>query len=346
MFFSIITRRPRLAFVQNTEWDEFLHRYYEPVADPGGGILEAKVGVPVTLNGSGSSDSDGEITKWCWDLDSWTDVAPTTCENGVDDWDKDCEDEDNDDCQLQGKTVQHTFTEPSPPNPTITLTVWDDHNQQTQYGGHAEHFETDQEYVVYVVSEAPAVHFASLTATGYRGHIEIAWTTASEISNTGFNLYRDGEKIAFVESQGASDAPRTYTWIDKDVTMGVTYTYKISDVALDGTETMYNSEATATPKAGRDLPRTYALYQNSPNPFNPTTEIRYALPEKAYVSLKIYNPMGQEVITLVDGEKEAGWHTVSWSGTDNRNRQVASGIYFYRLQTDDFSATKKMVFLK
>ena len=90
-----------------------------------------------------------------------------------------------------------------------------------------------------------------------------------------------------------------------------------------------------------EVPTEFGLSQNYPNPFNARTEIRYALPEDTYVKLVIYNVAGQKIKTLVNEEKEAGYHECIWNGND-----VASGIYFYRLQAGDFVQTRKVVLLK
>ena len=94
------------------------------------------------------------------------------------------------------------------------------------------------------------------------------------------------------------------------------------------------------------LPAGYSLSQNYPNPFNPETEIRYALPERAYVRLEVYNLLGQRVATLVNGPQEAGGAVVRWDGTSDEGTSLASGIYFYHLQAGEYSATRKMVYLK
>ncbi len=96
-------------------------------------------------------------------------------------------------------------------------------------------------------------------------------------------------------------------------------------------------------KAGEDdlLPMEFTLNQNHPNPFNPVTEISFGLPQACNVKLEIFNVVGQKVATLVEGYFEAGAHTVVWDGT-----RVASGVYLYRLEADDFVSTKKMVLLK
>lgn len=94
------------------------------------------------------------------------------------------------------------------------------------------------------------------------------------------------------------------------------------------------------------LPSAYTLAQNFPNPFNPSTIIQYTLPAKAHVRLDIFNVLGQRVRTLVDAGEAAGMHRVEWNGTDGSGQRVASGVYFYRLQTSDFVETKKMVLVK
>lgn len=80
-----------------------------------------------------------------------------------------------------------------------------------------------------------------------------------------------------------------------------------------------------------NVPTTYALAQNFPNPFNPQTEIRYQLPEAGRITLKIFDVLGKEVRTLVDEFREAGYHQVNWDGRDNFGKKAASAIYIYRL---------------
>ncbi|MCK4271330.1 T9SS type A sorting domain-containing protein, partial [bacterium] len=103
-------------------------------------------------------------------------------------------------------------------------------------------------------------------------------------------------------------------------------------------------EEWTTPTA--TLPTEYTLFQNYPNPFNPETDIQYQIPEGCQVQLSIYNVLGQEIYTLVDGERAAGKYTVRWFGTDSHGRELSSGIYFYRLKAGDFVDVRKMVLLK
>jgi hypothetical protein len=94
------------------------------------------------------------------------------------------------------------------------------------------------------------------------------------------------------------------------------------------------------------LPGEFELAQNSPNPFNPTTNIMFALPEASQVTIEIFSITGQRVVTLVDEVYETGRHTVTWNGKDAFGQPVASGIYFYAIKAGDFTDSKKMVFLK
>lgn len=94
------------------------------------------------------------------------------------------------------------------------------------------------------------------------------------------------------------------------------------------------------------LPTSFALSQNRPNPFNPTTTITFALPKESEVTLEVFNLLGQKVIDLVDEHLSAGTKSVEWDGRDALGREVPSGIYFYRMRAESFAETKKMVLMK
>lgn len=94
------------------------------------------------------------------------------------------------------------------------------------------------------------------------------------------------------------------------------------------------------------IPRAFALEPNYPNPFNPATTIRYRLPRPEHVRLTIYNLAGQTVRTLLNAPLPAGVHTGVWDGRDDRGREVASGVYLYRLSAGDFIQTRKMILIR
>jgi hypothetical protein len=93
--------------------------------------------------------------------------------------------------------------------------------------------------------------------------------------------------------------------------------------------------------ANSEIPTTFALYDNYTNPFNPSTTIRYGLPNRAHVTLSVLNTLGQQVATLVQGQQEAGSYEVKFDGS-----ALASGVYFYRLQTGSFVDTKKLLLIR
>jgi hypothetical protein len=88
-------------------------------------------------------------------------------------------------------------------------------------------------------------------------------------------------------------------------------------------------------------PSRYMLFQSEPNPFNPNTLIQYALPHDTWVRLHVYDIVGREIATLIDGMQTAGFHSVRWTADS-----FSSGAYFYRLETKDFGETRKMVGVK
>jgi len=108
----------------------------------------------------------------------------------------------------------------------------------------------------------------------------------------------------------------------------------------------YGNMLNTTISKGTVLPQKFALHQNYPNPFNATTQISYELPENAHVKIEIFNIMGQKVVTLLDDEEVAGVHNVEWNGRDQNDNDVASGIYLYRMTTDNSSIEKKMILMK
>jgi hypothetical protein len=127
-------------------------------------------------------------------------------------------------------------------------------------------------------------------------------------------------------------------------TVGVYYTigsYPAANTPAPGTGVKFKPGTVLGVEVTPGVPEFYALRQNYPNPFNPTTTISYQLARKGNVSLKIYNILGEEVAVLANGVQEAGPHTVRFDA-----RGFASGVYLYRLQAGEFTATSKMVLLK
>ena len=93
-------------------------------------------------------------------------------------------------------------------------------------------------------------------------------------------------------------------------------------------------------------PHRFSLHQNYPNPFNPETTIRFELPHSADVRLTVYNLLGQRIVTLLDEHREEGIHHFMWNGTDRTGRIVPSGMYFYRLETPNWTETNKLLIIR
>jgi hypothetical protein len=127
----------------------------------------------------------------------------------------------------------------------------------------------------------------------------------------------------------------TYTVLDDDST--------VSNVAILRITVDIVSAAEESPRE----PARFALYQNVPNPFNPTTTITYDVPAGGTrVSLDVYDVRGRLVARLVDGRQSPGRKQVTWDGTDRRGQHVSSGVYFYRLRAPGFQRTRKMVLVE
>ncbi len=105
--------------------------------------------------------------------------------------------------------------------------------------------------------------------------------------------------------------------------------------------TLINANITGIRQADNNIPENFLLKQNYPNPFNPSTQINYSIPSAQKVTLKVYDELGKEVTTLVNGEQAAGNYTVDFNASD-----LASGVYFYRLQAGSFIQMKKMILMK
>jgi hypothetical protein len=128
------------------------------------------------------------------------------------------------------------------------------------------------------------------------------------------------------------------------------YNGQLTVTTNDTANPQYIIQMTATTSTGNDnnqnMPKVTALKGNYPNPFNPETNIAFSLKENSLVKLAIYNAKGQLVKQLVNNVMPAGNHTVNWNGKDNNNRSVASGVYFFRMESKNFNSTRKMLLMK
>ncbi|MCC7431234.1 T9SS type A sorting domain-containing protein [bacterium] len=222
------------------------------------------------------------------------------------------------------------------------------------------------EWTVGSVGDDPlAIKLASFEARQVGNNVELSWQTETEENNAGFVIYRaDAQtesfyKIASYETHfelksknSNSNFTQNYSFTDKTAELNKTYIYRLADVNFDGVRNIHSDfDRTITLKLeGENLQNknlSFELEQNFPNPFNPTTEIAFTLKRETVATLKIYNTVGQEIKTLVSEKLVPANYKVSWNGTDENGKSVASGIYFYKLETaNGTSDTKKMILLK
>ena len=94
------------------------------------------------------------------------------------------------------------------------------------------------------------------------------------------------------------------------------------------------------------IPKTFAFYQNYPNPFNPNTTIKYQLPKASHINITLYDVLGRIVRVLKDGKQEPGYYSVQWDGIDDFGQQLPSGTYFYRMKTEEFTQTRKLLLIR
>jgi hypothetical protein len=185
------------------------------------------------------------------------------------------------------------------------------------------------------------VELVSFSARFSDTEIILNWLTATEVNNYGFEIQRSvqtygWEVLGFVEGHGNSNSSKEYNFIDSEVNAAGIYVYKLKQIDNDG-----SYEFSKTIEVNFGSPINFELNQNYPNPFNPSTTISFNLPESGKVILKIYDMIGKEIETLVEGYKEAGIYTVNFNA-----EELASGMYLYSLSTNGFTETKKMLFMK
>ncbi|MFA7418297.1 MAG: right-handed parallel beta-helix repeat-containing protein [Melioribacteraceae bacterium] len=203
----------------------------------------------------------------------------------------------------------------------------------------------------YWADDAPLpVELASFSASVVSGKVFLSWSTATEVNNYGFEIFRlaqngKWEIIGFVQGHGNSNSLKDYTFIDNTPPNGK-IKYRLKQIDFNGVFEYSNEIET-----NNSLPTNFSLNQNYPNPFNPETTIEYTIPanvkgETIYVTLKVFDVLGREVATLVDEFKQAGSYKVTFNVETRHGVSLPSGVYFYKLQSGSYSETKKLILMK
>ncbi len=166
------------------------------------------------------------------------------------------------------------------------------------------------------------------------------WQTATEINNYGFEIQRknetgDWQKINFIQGHGNSNSPKNYSFTDNNTVSGKVM-YRLKQIDFDG-----KYEYSNIIQLQIEVPGKYILEQNHPNPFNPSTIIKYEIPANGNVSLIVYNILGREVSVLVNQYQNAGRYEIEYNSAG-----LSSGVYFYNLKSNIYSQTKRMLLVK
>ncbi len=193
-----------------------------------------------------------------------------------------------------------------------------------------------------IVNAALPVELASFNANAKNGLVQLSWRTISETNSLMFDVQRKSEnsewtKIGEVIAAGNSNSPKDYSFADSKLTSGK-YQYRLKMIDGDGSY-QYSNIA----EVEISLPAEFSLSQNYPNPFNPSTTISYQLAANSFVTLKVYDILGNEIATLVNEQQETGFYSLPFTTSE---RQLANGMYIYKIQAGNFTQTKKMLLIK
>lgn len=198
-------------------------------------------------------------------------------------------------------------------------------------------------------SENPLpVELAGFSGSSTKQGIELSWKTTSETDNAGFVINRNGIEIASyknteaLKGEGTTSQAHSYTYVDADVSLDETHIYELVSVDYSGTRHKYRKTVEVTVTEALEIQKVYeyALQQNYPNPFNPSTTINFTMKQAGIATFKVYDMLGRNVF-----EKQlqagVGANTFTFNAEN-----LTSGVYFYQLNTEGFSKTKKMMLLK
>jgi hypothetical protein len=198
---------------------------------------------------------------------------------------------------------------------------------------------------IYRPSSIVPVELISFTAIASGNSVLLNWDTASELNNKGFEIERSSVNgqwllVGFVDGNGTTTKQQNYSYKDCNLTSGK-YAYRLKQIDYDGSFE-YSKEIEV------DLfsPLIYSLEQNYPNPFNPTTTIKFSIAEQAGVTLRVYNILGKEIMTLIEKELTSGEYIIQWNGKDVNDVILPSGVYFIEMTTGSYHHIIKSIIQK
>ncbi|MBI3195594.1 MAG: T9SS type A sorting domain-containing protein [Ignavibacteriae bacterium] len=187
---------------------------------------------------------------------------------------------------------------------------------------------------------------AGLGARMASGGVELQWELSAEADFNYYAVYR-GTTANFIPGEPIGEVPEAM-YQDNDVVNGQRYYYKLASFDFSGNISDYSAELEVNVLDVNEngIPDGFALGQNFPNPFNPSTSIKYQVSQSSNVRIIVYNTLGVEVTRLVDEHLDAGYYSIVWDGRDNIGKSVSTGIYLYKMEAGSFTEVKKMIYVK
>ncbi len=173
--------------------------------------------------------------------------------------------------------------------------------------------------------------------------VKVSWTLADVKSEFRYSVYRSSsirESFQKIEDPAISIVDHEYSFLDEDLEEGTSYRYQVKIIDEEGEQELFDTSPIEIPHAE------FCLLQNFPNPFNPSTTIRYYLIENGHVSLSVFDVSGKLVASVINGKMDKGWHQAVWSGQNDAGEPLASGIYFYKLIAGKSAISRKMVLVR
>jgi hypothetical protein len=191
-----------------------------------------------------------------------------------------------------------------------------------------------------IISGNIPVELTSFSASSDGKNVLLNWTTATETNNLGFDVEKQTgtvwQKIGFVKGKGTTTILQSYSYAEKNISAGK-YSYRLKQIDFDG-----SFEYSNVISINIGTPLSFKMSQNYPNPFNPSTTINFQIPEKTNVSLKVYDILGRQVMTILDEVKEPGIYNINFNAAG-----FSSGVYIYKLSTGNGNVSvKKMTLIK
>ncbi|MEO8512976.1 MAG: T9SS type A sorting domain-containing protein [Ignavibacteria bacterium] len=200
-----------------------------------------------------------------------------------------------------------------------------------------------------ICTGALPVSLSSFTSSVNKRDVTLMWVTEYELNNSGFDIERtnitsggavEWSKTDYIPGHGTSNAPNGYLFKDEKLKTG-NYRYRLKQIDYNGNFEYFTLEGDVTVNP----PHNFEMSQNYPNPSNPKSKINFEIPVDGRVTIKVYDIIGREVYSLLDGNRAADYYTVEFDGTN-----LASGVYFYRIAVEGssqvFTKTLKMMLIK